>query len=182
MLFRSINSTFGVLGLIDWASDAGIEKHDEDFGQTFGRWGVGNGPYLMVPVFGPRTTRDTVGLILDSKADPIGRISKVPTRNTLIALRIINSRANWLSADRVIDEASLDRYSYLRDAYLQRRRSLIYDGDAPREKGADAEQLDHPTVSEATAHEPRADAMKPDDALGALHPLASMSTESLAVR
>jgi len=129
-----INSTVGILGLFDVATEAGLEKHEEDFGQTFGRWGVGDGAYVVVPFFGPRTVRDTVGLVLDVKADPVARIDDIPTRNTLLALRIIDTRADLLPADKVIEEAALDKYSYVRDGYLQRRRNLIYDGNPPREK------------------------------------------------
>ncbi|HLA35320.1 MAG TPA: VacJ family lipoprotein [Rhodocyclaceae bacterium] len=129
----AINSTLGIFGLFDIASEAGLEKHEEDFGQTFGRWGVGDGPYLVVPVFGPRTTRDTLGLVLDMKVDPVGQVDHVPTRNTLTALRLVNTRATLLPADKVIEEAALDKYSYMRDAYLQRRRNLIYDGSPPRD-------------------------------------------------
>jgi len=129
-----VNSTIGILGLIDVASEMGMEKHEEDFGQTFGRWGVGDGAYVVLPVFGPRTVRDTVGLILDSKADPIGNIDDVSTRNSLLALRIVDTRADLLPADKVIEEAALDKYAYVRDGYLQRRLSLIHDGNAPRDK------------------------------------------------
>lgn len=129
-----INSTIGLLGVIDWASDMGLEKHDEDFGQTFGRWGVGDGAYVVLPFFGPRTVRDTVGLVLDVKTDPVRQIDHIPTRNTLMALRIIDNRADLLPADKVIEEAALDKYAYIRDGYLQRRRSLIYDGNPPREE------------------------------------------------
>ncbi len=129
-----VNSTIGILGLVDVASGLGMEKHEEDFGQTFGRWGVGDGAYVVLPVFGPRTVRDTVGLVLDSKVDPVADIGDVPTRNSLMALRIVDIRADLLPADKIIEEAALDKYAYVRDGYLQRRRNLIYDGNAPREK------------------------------------------------
>lgn len=129
-----INSTIGILGLFDVASGAGLEKHEEDFGQTFGRWGVGDGAYVVLPFFGPRTLRDTAGLVLDMKADPVANIDHVPTRNSLLALRIVDTRADLLPADKVIEEAALDKYSYVRDGYLQRRRNLIHDGNPPREK------------------------------------------------
>jgi len=128
-----INSTVGILGLFDVASAAGLEKHEEDFGQTFGRWGVGNGAYLVVPVFGPRTLRDTAGLVLDVTADPVANIGDVSTRNALTALRLVDTRADLLPADKVIEEAALDKYAYVRDGYLQRRRNLIHDGNPPRE-------------------------------------------------
>lgn len=129
-----VNSTIGILGLIDIASDMGMDKHEEDFGQTFGRWGVGDGAYVVIPVFGPRTVRDTAGLLLDVAADPVARVDHVPTRNSLLVLRVVDTRADLLPADKVIEEAALDKYAYVRDGYLQRRRNLIHDGNAPREK------------------------------------------------
>jgi phospholipid-binding lipoprotein MlaA len=128
-----INSTIGILGLFDVATEAGLEKHEEDFGQTFGRWGMGDGAYVVIPVFGPRTVRDTAGLILDVAVDPIGDIDHVPTRNSLAALRLIDTRADLLPADKVIEEAALDKYAYVRDGYLQRRRNLVHDGNPPRQ-------------------------------------------------
>lgn len=129
-----LNSTIGVLGLFDVATPAGLEKHDEDFGQTFGRWGVGDGPYVVWPFIGPRTVRDTAGYAVDVAVDPVWNVNDVPTRNSLAALRIIDTRASLLPAEKVIDDAALDKYAYMRDAYLQRRKSLIYDGNPPREK------------------------------------------------
>jgi phospholipid-binding lipoprotein MlaA len=133
-----VNSTVGILGLIDVASGMGLEKHEEDFGQTFGRWGAGPGAYVVVPLFGPRDVRDTAGLVLDLAADPVGYMNNVSARNTLVVTRLISDRANLLPAEKVIEEAALDKYSYLRDAYLQRRRSLIYDGKPPREDDFDS--------------------------------------------
>lgn len=127
------NSTFGIIGIFDVASEMGIEKHEEDFGQTFGRWGAGPGPFLMLPIYGPRNVRDAAGLALDVVADPVSNVEHVPTRNTLTAVRLVNERAILLPADKIIEEAALDKYSYIRDAYLQRRRSLVYDGRPPRE-------------------------------------------------
>lgn len=129
-----INSTVGILGVFDVATNAGLDKHDEDFGQTFGRWGVGDGAYVVIPFFGPRTVRDTVGLVLDVNADPLTHTHGIPTRNTYLALRIVDNRADLLPADKVIEEAALDKYSYVRDGYLQRRRNLIHDGNPPREQ------------------------------------------------
>lgn len=129
-----VNSTIGILGIFDVATGAGLEKHEEDFGQTFGRWGVGDGAYVVLPFFGPRTVRDTAGLVLDSMADPVADIDHVPTRNTLLALRVVDTRADLLPADKVIEEAALDKYSYIRDGYLQRRRNLVHDGNPPREQ------------------------------------------------
>ena len=129
----AVNSTIGILGLFDVASEAGLEKHEEDFGQTFGRWGAGDGAYVVIPVFGPRTVRDTAGLVLDMAVDPVGNVDHLATRNTLTALRLIDTRADLLPADKVIAEAALDKYAYVRDGYLQRRRNLVFDGNAPRQ-------------------------------------------------
>lgn len=128
-----VNTTLGVLGFMDVATDLGVEKHDEDFGQTLGRWGSPTGAYLVLPVFGPRDVRDVVGLGFDLAADPVGNANNsVAARNVLVATRLISDRAALLPADKVIEEAALDKYSYIRDAYLQRRRNLVYDGAAPR--------------------------------------------------
>lgn len=135
-----------------------LEKHEEDFGQTFGRWGVGNGAYVVIPVFGPRTARDTVGLVLDVAADPVANHRPKRTRDVALVIRTISDRANLLPADKVVEEAALDKYSYMRDAYLQRRRNLIHDGNPPRdvEASADIEPL-APLASPAEAvFEPRA--------------------------
>ena len=169
-----INSTIGLLGVFDIASDAGLEKHNEDFGQTFGRWGVGNGAYVVIPVFGPRTARDTVGLILDVAADPVTHVSPNADRNVLLVLRAVSDRANLLPADKVIEEAALDKYSYIRDAYLQRRRNLIHDGNPPRETEADAEQVERPATAEAGGAEPRASA----DLVAPVSPVLVARTET----
>jgi phospholipid-binding lipoprotein MlaA len=137
-----INTTVGILGIMDVASDLGIEKNDEDFGQTLGYWGVGDGPYLVLPFLGPRTTRDTVGLIVDWETDPTSYIDPNRDRNAVQGFRLVTRRAELLNASKVLEVASIDEYEFLRDAYLQRRRNLIYDGNPPREKedGADAGQ------------------------------------------
>ncbi len=130
----AINTTFGVFGILDWASDMGLEKHNEDFGQTLGTWGVGDGPYLVLPFFGPHTLRDAAALPLDWEADPVVSHYPVGERNALSVTRLVSRRADLLDASRMLDDAALDKYVFLREAYLQRRRSLIYDGNPPREK------------------------------------------------
>jgi len=127
-----VNTTVGFLGILDVASTMGMEKHEEDVGQTFGRWGMDDGAYIVLPFFGPRTVRDTIGLVFDVYTDPVAHVDHIPTRNTLLATRIISDRAELLKADKVIEEAALDKYSYVRDAYLQRRQSLIHDGNPPK--------------------------------------------------
>jgi phospholipid-binding lipoprotein MlaA len=149
-----VNTTIGIVGIFDPASHLGLEKHDEDFGQTFGRWGVGDGAYVVLPVFGPRTARDTIGLGFDVYADPVANVSHVPTRNTLLVVRTISDRADLLKADKIIEEAALDKYSYIRDAYLQRRRSLIYDGNPPKQKDVSASEDSEPAVAPLAASGP----------------------------
>lgn len=129
----AINTTAGLLGLFDVASPAGLEKHEEDFGQTLGYWGVGDGPYLVLPFVGPRNLRDTAGLLVDWEVDPLLQFDPVRTRNQLWALRAVSLRAELLSASKLLSVAALDEYEFVRDAYLQRRRNLIYDGNPPRE-------------------------------------------------
>jgi phospholipid-binding lipoprotein MlaA len=127
-----INSTVGIFGLFDVASELGFEKHEEDFGQTLAVWGVGAGGYLFWPVIGPRTVRDTAGWAVDNYVDPVGHVQLVSSRNSLAALRLVDVRASLLPADKVIEEAAIDKYGYIRSAYLQRRRNLIFDGRPPR--------------------------------------------------
>ena len=145
----AINSTIGIVGLIDVASKAGLDKHNEDFGQTLGRWGVGSGAYVVLPFFGPSNVRDGFSrLVIDWHGDPLWYVGNVPTRNELIGVRIVDDRANLLDLSRLAEEAALDHYAYVRDAFMQRRRSLIYDGNPPPEpasnasdSGADAEPV-----------------------------------------
>jgi phospholipid-binding lipoprotein MlaA len=129
-----VNTTIGIGGAFDIASEMGLEKHSEDFGQTLGTWGVGDGPYLYWPIIGPRTTRDTLGWGVDFYADPVTNLHDVPLRNSLSGVRLIDTRASLLASDKVVEEAAFDKYNYIRDAYLQHRRSEIYDGNPPREK------------------------------------------------
>ena len=146
----AINTVFGLGGLIDIASDAGLEKHNEDFGQTLGRWGVGSGPYLVLPFLGPSTFRDGIALVgVDTAVDPVWNINRVPARNTTYSVRAVDARANALDAARVIEEAALDKYRFVRDSYLQRRRSLIYDGNPPREREPD-DSSSAPTATPST--------------------------------
>ncbi len=130
----AFNTTFGLLGINDVASEMGLEKHDEDFGQTLGRWGVDSGPYVVLPILGPSTVRDTGGLVFDIGLDPLGEVYPVRTRNQAVVLRAVGKRADLLGASSILEQAALDKYTFLRDAYLQRRRSQIYDGNPPREK------------------------------------------------
>ncbi|HWD21855.1 MAG TPA: VacJ family lipoprotein [Burkholderiales bacterium] len=129
----TFNTTLGLLGIHDVASDMGIEKHNEDFGQTFGRWGAGPGPYLVLPILGSSTVRDGAGTAIDIYADPLGEARPIRLRNSLVVLRLTGARADLLEASRILEQAALDKYVFQRDAYLQRRRNLVYDGRPPRE-------------------------------------------------
>jgi len=127
-----INSTLGMLGLFDIASAAGVEKHNEDFGQTLGVWGMGSGPFIMLPLFGPSNGRDVVGFTVDIFTDPVTYIDSTGVRYGVRALRVLDKRAELLEASTILHETALDPYLFVRDGYLQRRRNLIYDGNPPR--------------------------------------------------
>lgn len=128
------NTTVGLLGVIDVASHLDLPKHNEDFGQTLGYWGIGSGPYIVWPFFGSSNPRDTVGFIADAYVNPLYDIEPNHDRNWLIALNIVDNRAGLLSAGKVLEEAALDPYLFVRDAYLQRRDNLIHDGNPPKPK------------------------------------------------
>ncbi len=125
------NTLFGLLGILDVASEMGLEHHYEDFGQTLGRYGVGAGAYVVLPVLGPSTVRDAGALVLDLRATPAILANGTKTSIGFGLLQLVNTRSTLLGATRVIDEISLDKYTFIRDAYLQRRRSLVFDGDVP---------------------------------------------------
>jgi phospholipid-binding lipoprotein MlaA len=128
----AFNTTVGVFGINDVASDMGLEKHDEDFGQTFGRWGMNDGPYLVWPFLGSSSVRDSAGLVLDIYTDPVLEHKPIRVRNVMAVTRAIGKRADLLDASRILEEAALDKYVFQRDAYLQRRRNQVYDGNPPR--------------------------------------------------
>ncbi|MEP7098872.1 MAG: VacJ family lipoprotein [Burkholderiales bacterium] len=132
------NTVFGFFGILDIATEFGLEHHYEDFGQTLGRWGFGAGAYVVWPLVGPSTVRDSIALPLDRTASPALYISDGSYQFGVVGLQIINTRARLLGASQVIDDIALDKYSFIRDAYLQRRRSLVYDGDAPELPDASA--------------------------------------------
>ena len=117
-----VNTVFGMGGVLDVASEMQLERHPQDFGQTLGRWGVGAGPYLVLPVLGPSSVRDAVGTVVESSTDVVTNLGDVPTRNSLTALRVVDLRSSLLQATDLLDLASLDRYAFARDAYLQRKR------------------------------------------------------------
>ncbi len=128
------NTVFGGLGLFDVAGMRGINKRYEDFGQTLAVWGMPSGPYLVLPFLGPSTLRDGPARFLETYLDPVWLQRDVPVRNVSVGLRLVDTRASLLPADRLLEQAAVDRYSFLRDAWLQRRLNLIYDGNPPRPK------------------------------------------------
>ena len=128
-----VNTVFGIYGIFDVASYIKLERHPEDFGQTLGYWGVPNGPYLVLPLFGPSTLRDGASLPVDFAVSPTKLIGDIPTRNEVFALRLVSKRSELLKSGNMLEQASIDKYSFTRDAYLQYRRSQIYDGNPPDE-------------------------------------------------
>jgi phospholipid-binding lipoprotein MlaA len=129
----AVNTTVGLVGLVDVASNLDLPKYDEDFGQTLGVWGVEPGPFIVLPVLGPTTARDGVGMVADWYFDPFISLRDETVRWSVKGLELIDTRADLLGASRVFDQAALDPYAFMRDAYLQRRRSQVYDGNPPPE-------------------------------------------------
>ncbi len=124
-----VNTTFGLGGLIDMATPGGLEKHKEDWGQTFVVWGVPAGPYVVLPFFGPSNVRDTFGTVADLESDYLFRLlPDVALRNSLTALRVVNARNTYYEAGDLLDGAAIDKYSFMRDAYIQRRQYQINEG------------------------------------------------------
>jgi phospholipid-binding lipoprotein MlaA len=173
----ALNSTLGLGGLLDIGSEAGMHKHNEDFGQTLGAWGVVSGPYLMLPLLGPSTVRDAAAIPLDIAADPWAYKEPVGWRNVGTGVRAIDQRASVLDASNLMEEAALDRYEFIRDGFLQRRQSRITDNgeqqvkqlkipflkekkkddDAPLDaKGIKAAYPDDPGASQPGATAPKA--------------------------
>lgn len=138
----SVNTVFGFAGVLDIASEMNIERHREDFGQTLGRWGVPAGPYVVLPLLGPSTVRDTIALPVDWQGDLVTGIGDASEEAGLILLRVVDARSNLLRASDVLDGAALDKYSFMRDAFLQRRRAQITDSEGRRAGPQDADDKD----------------------------------------
>lgn len=135
-----VNSTIGIAGLFDVASHMGMEKSEgEDFGQTLASWGVESGPYVVLPLLGPTTLRDGVATPVEGYLTPIRYVNDVPTRNTLYGVQLIDTRASLLDAEGLI---SGDRYTFIRDVYLQNREQLVKDGEVEDSFGADDSEFD----------------------------------------
>lgn len=156
------NSTAGLLGCFDLAAKAGAPRNNEDFGQTLGRWGLAPGPYFVLPLLGPSSTRDAFGRLFDFLGtDPIWYINEIPLRNSLVGVRLVDTRASLLPAEKVLVAAALDKYQFVRDAYLQLRRNLVYDGNPPRledpydEEDDEASAEERPAAQERAADQPR---------------------------
>lgn len=145
-----INSTFGIAGLIDVAGMDKVPVHKEDFGQTLGYWGVGNGAYLVIPFLGPSSTRDAVGLSLDTYAfDPISYVDSIATRNVIRGVQFLDKRTQLLDAKDLLDSASLDSYAFTRDAYLQNREAMVHDGVVQTPNNDGFEPADEETTAPA---------------------------------
>lgn len=147
-----VNTLMGLGGVLDVASEMQIPRHNEDFGQTLGYWGVGAGPYVVLPLLGPSTLRDTAALPADWRGDPVIQVDDIPTRNSLIVVRGVHKRASLLKQEGLLEQAALDKYTFLRDAYLQHRRNQVYDGNPPEEPmPEDVDPGDEPSESGAAA-------------------------------
>lgn len=134
----SVNTILGLGGVLDVATEMQIERSTEDFGQTLGHWGVGSGPYVVLPLLGPSTVRDTAALVVDTKGDLLSGAA-VPERNSAKALDLLDRRSRLLSATDMLDQVALDPYTFTRDAYLQRRRNQVFDGNPPDASESDAQ-------------------------------------------
>ena len=121
----AFNTIFGFAGVLDIGTEMRLARNSQDFGQTLGYWGVESGPYVVLPFFGPSTVRDTVGKAVDASVDLVNNVKKVPTRNSLTSLRVVDKRAQFLGATDLLDEVALDKYTFTRDLYLKRRANSV---------------------------------------------------------
>ncbi|HKX52497.1 MAG TPA: VacJ family lipoprotein [Nitrosospira sp.] len=131
-----VNSTLGLAGIVDLASGIGLEKHDEDFGQTLGYYGVASGPYVVLPFLGPSSARDAGARVIDTVTDPVfvGSFFVAPFIGPIVgSTKVTDIRAGLLKSEKTLEEASLDKYEFIRDAYLQRRQNLVHDGNPPKD-------------------------------------------------
>jgi phospholipid-binding lipoprotein MlaA len=152
-----VNTMFGLGGIIDVASELNIERHKEDFGQTLGRWGMPPGPYVVLPFLGPSTLRDTLALPVDYRGDLLRQVNPSADRDLLYVVRAIDARANLLRIGGVIDEAALDKYSFTRDAYLQKRQAEIFENKQDDKEGAEPRDGEIPPLpDDGTAKPPAA--------------------------
>jgi phospholipid-binding lipoprotein MlaA len=128
-----VNTTLGIYGFFDVATEIGLQRHPEDLGQTLGYWGVPDGPYVVLPLLGPSTLRDTSVIPVETSVDFVRQHDDVPVRNTAMAVRIVDKRASLLKTTDLLSGAAIDKYSFTRDSYLQYRRNQVFDGNPPEE-------------------------------------------------
>ncbi len=145
------NTVFGAVGIFDVATEAGLQRRSEDLGQTLGMWGVPSGPYIVLPFLGPSTARDGVGLFIDRQVGPSTLPNANADRYAVTALELLNTRTNLLQTGSLVDQVALDRYSFIRDAYLSRRRDALYDGAPPMETFDDDEGPSPPAAAASAA-------------------------------
>jgi phospholipid-binding lipoprotein MlaA len=158
----AVNSTLGFGGVLDIGTEAGLTKHKEDFGQTLGKWGVIAGPYVVLPLLGPSTVRDTLATPVDLSGDLWSYVYPVRVRNPGYVVRVVDQRAGLLDASTLIEEAALDRYVFVRDAYLQRRESKIRDGESPRTSYEDEEDPTKTALDEGSGQKRAPNDAAPD--------------------
>jgi phospholipid-binding lipoprotein MlaA len=131
------NSIFGFAGVLDIGTEMRLPRNKQDFGQTLGYWGVESGAYVVLPFFGPSSVRDTVGTVVDSSVDIVSNVNNVPARNSLIGLRVVDKRAQFLGVTDFVEQAALDKYSFTRDLYLKRRANAMGLGSTQKEERYD---------------------------------------------
>jgi phospholipid-binding lipoprotein MlaA len=131
------NSIFGFAGVLDIGTEMRLARNKQDFGQTLGYWGVESGAYVVLPFFGPSSVRDTVGTVVDSSVDIVSNVNNVPARNSLIGLRVVDKRAQFLGVTDFVEQAALDKYSFTRDLYLKRRANAMGLGSTQKEERYD---------------------------------------------
>ncbi len=136
-LRTAVNTVFGVYGLIDWGTRLGLQRHNADFGQTLGYWGVPAGPYVVLPLLGPSNVRDTVGVVIDSQENKWAQVTPASVRYSGTAVRVVDKRAEYLGMDKQLDAVALDKYAFIRDAYVQRRLAQTRRGKPPADDGDD---------------------------------------------
>lgn len=171
------NTLFGLGGFLDVASEFGADRQGEDLGQTLGRWGMAPGPYVVWPILGPSSVRESIALPLDAQVSPALAMHHNTAKLATTGLQAVNTRANLLGATGMLNDIALDRYAFVRDAYLQRRRSLVYDGDPPEEKQEDYED-DASSAPDPAASQPGTpNARPPGAAASAPSPAASGASQ-----
>ena len=161
----NVNTFFGLGGILDIASELNIERHREDFGQTLGRWGVPAGPYIVLPLLGPSTLRDAIVLPVERIGDPVHLVDPAETRNALYVLRAVDVRSNLLRVGSLIEGAALDKYSFTRDAHLQRRRASILQGRELESDGSEPEADGTPAAEPAASPGAAPPASEPGEAV-----------------